>query len=316
VQDKFIVGKVFTGNVPVNTVLSGDAAGSANLNGWIDCTQYRSVYITITQSASVTTSKLQLEVSNDGVNTINNPIGFFDLQGVAASSTISTGSGITLSATAGTTVTRVGNVGFRYLRIRVQTAITTASTTTVQAFITLRQTPAPYFIMAGGNLSQLNGQNMAQGSTLASPNVMAGNLTFIPLGGNDKSVQRPEYIGAPMSNGIGSTQLFNGPYARLAYVDLAGGVVVAGVQPYLAEDKTYPVNVRLERSTAGQDSVQDLLQQILIELRANNYYTRETPMAVAALLQSPNLLSSATSMQDDPESFADDSTTSRYQKGH
>ena len=92
---------------------------------------------------------------------------------------------------------------------------------------------------------------------------------------------------------------------------------VAGPQPFLAEDKTYPVNVRLERTTSSQDSVQDLLQQVLVELKALNYYTREMPTAIATLSQSANPLSSGfSSMQDDPEALADDPTLYRYQRGH
>ena len=306
VQDKFIVGKVFTGNVPLNTVLSGDAAGSANFNGWIECTQYRSVYITVTQSASVTTGVLTIDVSNDGINTLNNPVGFFDTQGVASGPASSAGNNISLSGTAGTTLPRFGPISWRYIRIRVSTAIS-STTTNVQAFITLRQTPAPVTISAQTNLTYLNGQAFPAASTPTSSNPIITNFPFMPSGGTDRSVVRSELIGNPGAGGITQSYLTNGPYSRINYVDLAGAVGASGPQPFLAEDKTYPVNVRLERSTAGQDSVQDLLQQILVELRALNYYTREMPSSIAQMLSVGNPNSEyPTAMADEPQSFYND----------
>jgi len=136
------------------------------------------------------------------------------------------------------------------------------------------------------------------------------------LGGVDRSIIRSELIGNTGAGGIAQNYLTNGPYSRSIYTDLAGGMGVAGPQPFLAEDKTYPVNVRLERTISGQDSVQDLLQQVLVELKALNYYTREMPTAIVSLMQSPNAFAVPASMQDDPENFFDDSTLSRLQKGH
>jgi hypothetical protein len=53
--------------------------------------------------------------------------------------------------------------------------------------------------------------------------------------------------------------------------------------------------------------VQDLLRQILVELKAMNYYTRETPSAIAQMMQYPIATAEyPTSMVDEPESFAND----------
>jgi len=313
VQDKVIVGKFFSGGVPTSTVVSGDAAGSANFNGWIDCTQYRSAYITVTQSAAVTTGSIICEVSNDGINAINNPVGFFDTQGVSATS-VATVNSITLSTTAGTTQTRFGPIGWRYLRLRVVSTIASASANfTVQAFIVLRQVTAPIVISSQTNITHL--ANNALGAA-SSANTANNPTTVLPIGGTDNSVVNPQIQGAPTSISTAFTNYAPGPYWRRNYVDFTGNTGVAGPDPRYAEDKTYPVNVRLERTTAGQDSVQDLLQQVLLELRALNYYTREMPVAIATLVQSPNAFNSSASMQDDPENFADDLTISRYQKGH
>jgi hypothetical protein len=312
VQDKFIVGKVFTGNVPVNVVLNEDASAQPNIGGWIDCTQYGSIYVTVTQSASVTAGAIQLEVSNDGVNVVNNPIGFFDVQGVASGALNSTGAGISLSGTAGTTLTRVGNIAWRYVRLRVSTAIASTATN-VQAFITLRKVTTPYMMGTQMNFTQIASSNLP----IINQALSATNTNGImPIGGYDYSVVRPDIQGAPYP--IAATNSSIGPYWRRNYVDFAGNQGVAGPDPRYAEDKTYPVNVRLEHTTSGQDSVQDLLQQMLVEFKALNYYIRELPQAIAAMNQLPNpqAASNPASMQDDSENFADDPTTYLYRKGH
>lgn len=303
VQDKVIVGKFFSGGVPTSTVVSGDAAGSANLNGWIDCTQYRSAYITVTQSASVTTGSIICETSNDGINAINNPVGFFDTQGVASTPVSSTNT-ITLSGVAGTTHARFGPIGWRYLRLRVVSTIATAASTNTQAIITLRQTPAPISISAASNISYISGNALG---VAALANTANQTTSVFPSGGTDNSVVNPQIQGAPTSISTAFTSYAPGPYWRRNYVDFTGGQGVAGPDPRYAEDKTYPVNVRLERTTAGQDSVQDLLQQILSELKALNYYTREMPSSIAQMLSVGNPNSEyPTAMADEPQSFYND----------
>jgi hypothetical protein len=179
----------------------------------------------------------------------------------------------------------------------------------------LRMTPSIYTV-AQVNQQNIAGSNPVTPASMISAQTASLNYPFFPLGGVDKSLIRSELIGAPVPNGVANQYLFNGPYARSIYTDLAGGVGVAGPQPFLAEDKTYPVNVRLERTTSGQDSVQDLLQQLLIEHRAMNYYLRELPVAVAALLQSPNTFNTPASMADDPENFASDARNDQNMRGH
>jgi hypothetical protein len=306
VQDKFIVGKVFTGNVPVNTVLSGDAAGSANLNGWIECTQYRSAYISIFQSASATSGAAIIEVSNDGVNALQYPAAFYDTQGVAAGNTAIASTMSLGTATGATTLARVGSIGWRYLRLRVSTALVLPTAgMTVQAFITLRQTTAPYVVVTQANMQVLaNGNfpvvNNALGTLTATSSVM-------PTGSLDNSIVNPQIQGVPYPIANTTIPYAAGPYWRRNYIDFTGGQGVAGPDPRYAEDKTYPVNVHLERSTAGQDSVQDLLQQILVELRALNYYTREMPSSIAQMLSVGNPNSEyPTAMADEPQSFYND----------
>lgn len=315
IQDKFIVGKVFTTTVPISTILNIDSS-TTTLNGWIDCTQYSSAYISIAQSGSVTSGVVAIEVSNDGVNTFNTPVGFYDTQNVSAGNTSSAGTTVSLGTTTGATaVTRVGNIGWRYLRLRVSTTINASSPTTIQAFITLRKTTLPYVFATQTNLTALNGSTLPTiGNNLASSSFTTGILT---VGSTDNSIVNPQIQGAPYPITNTSIPYGVGPYWRRGYIDFAGNQGVSGPDPRYAEDKTYPVNVRLERTTSGQDSVQDLLLQILVELKAMNHYTRETPQAIAVALSTGNPSNiSMSSMADDPENFFDDATTFKLNKGH
>jgi hypothetical protein len=317
IQDKFIVGKLFQGATPANTVISGDASGSANLNGWIDCLQYRSVAFHVVQSTSATAGAVIFDVSNDGVNLITNPVGFFDTQGVD-STTLGATNASTLSTTGAKTIVRVGNIAWRYFRIRVSTAFT--GTPIVQAFITLRMTASPYVNVPNADVKAIAGGNIPTLTTASPHNALSttNNTTGImPMGGTDNSVVNPQIQGVPYPIASTNTAYVAGPYYRRNYVDFAGNMGVAGPDPRFAEDKTNPVNVRLERSTAGQDSVQDLLQQLLIEQRAMNYYLRELPTAIAQMLALPNPnVEFPSSMQDDPENFASDASPPMNVRGH
>ena len=312
IRDKYISSRNI--GTPLNnlTVIPMDGAEpiSTNPGGWLDVSQYRSIYVNMVCQGTLT-GAITIECSNDGINLLNTAVSFYDTQ-VVDLQPYTPGSGA-MSLGTNKVATRVGNLSWRYLRFRVTTAIAGSGTVAVTAM--LRMTIAPY------NFSQVNTQLLAgQLPTTAASMTSAGTVSatypFFPLGGGDRSIIRSEVIGNMGAGGIAQNYLNNGPYARSIYTDLAGGMGVAGPQPFLAEDKTYPVNVRLERTTNGQDSVQDLLQQVLVELKALNYYTRETPTAIASLMQSPNAFAVPASMQDDPENFFNDPTLSRLQKGH
>ena len=318
IQDKFIPGRVFQGAVPVNTALTNDPS-APNVNGWIDCLQYRSVAFEVLQASSASAGAVIFEVSNDGVNAISNPVGFFDTQGVD-STALGASNASTLSTTGAKTIVRVGNITYRYFRIRVSTAIT--GTPYLQTFVTLRMTASPYVNIPNAKITDIgNGSVPTQtgtGTNATNSAVSTTNQTsaYVPIGGDDRSIVNPVVQSNPGPIASTNTNYSPGPYYRRNYVDYSGAMGVAGPDPRYAEDKTSPVNVRLERTTSGQDSVQDLLQQLLVEIKALNYYIREMPVAVATLLQSPNTFNSPASMNDDPENIADDPTTYRYQKGH
>jgi len=305
IRDLYIASKNIGTPLSVNTVIPMDGAYPipTNPGGWIDVAQYRSLYMNMVCLGTLT-GTISIEVSNDGVNLVNSPgFNFYDTQSLDA---IPAGALTSGAVSLGTNknATRVGNLGWRYLRFRVTTAVGGTGTVVVTAM--LRMTLSPYGV-SQAQLSSIQGNNY--GSAASMTNAGAQSATFPPLvvGGNDCSVIRSEFIGNMGAGGIAQNYNTNGPYARNAYYDLAGAQGASGPQPFLAEDKTYPVNVRLERSTNGQDSVQDLLQQVLVQLKAQTYYIRELPNAIAQMAQYPNPNSEyPTSMADEPESFYND----------
>jgi hypothetical protein len=307
IQDKYIVGRAFSGNIPVNTILTNDTSIPTQ-QGWIDCSQYRSLAVFVNQSATATAGTITFEFSNDGVNLLNPVVGLFDTQGVDSLSFVSSVSS-SLSTTGAKTITRFGNIVWKYFRIRVTSAITSTSSI-VQATVMLRMTTSPVSIIPQANIGGINNGTFPTQTTGALNNAInTTNLTtaYLPIGGDDKSVINPQIQGAPYPIASTNASYVTGPFYRRNYVDFAGGVGVAGLDPRYSEDKTYPVNVRLERTTAGQESVQDILAQILVELKAMNYYTRELPVAVGQVLQGANPNATyPTAMQDELENFFHD----------
>lgn len=318
IRDLYIAGRAFSGGIPVNTILTNDAS-VPNQQGWIDCSQYRSIVLYINQSAAVTSGVVSFEFSNDGANLLNNPVGLFDTQGVDSTPLISTTSS-TFSTTGAKTIARFGNIAWRYFRLRITTAV--ASTAAViQAFVMLRMTMSPVVFVPQANLQSINGgQFPTQTATALNNAISTTNNTaaYMPVGGDDKSVVNPQIQGAGYPIASTNAAYVAGPFYRRNYVDFAGGIGVAGPDPRYAEDKTYPVNVRLERTTNGQESVQDMLRQILVELKALSYYTRELPMAISSLNQtpSPSIFGMPSSMADDPENLYNDQTLFDYRKGN
>ena len=300
IQDKFITGRAFTQTTTfLNYNMLLDAKDSGiNPGAPLDCTQYRSFYFQYNAGAtsgagSTVNATFIPEASNDLVNWTN--VSMYRLDG-GSSVGVNEIRNINPINIAGNAVYG-GNIMMRFFRLRCS-AFTSASF--IQFTTILRMTPMTYTAQTYTNIGQVGGTAVVGGATLTNP--AAAGATFPPIivGGTDRSIVRSELIGAMGQGGINNNYLYNGPYGRNAYYDLAGAAGVAGPQPFLSEDKTYPVNVRLERSTSGQDSVQDLLQQILLELKINNHYTRETPLALAT--------SNFSSMNDDIMALANDKT--------
>jgi hypothetical protein len=308
IKDAFITGRAFTQTASYfgyNMLLDAADSGKAPAAP-IDCLQYRSIYFQMNSAGTAggnntVNANFLPEASNDLVNWVN--VAAVRLDGASA-----------VGGTETRSINPVNYSGFaifganlmmRYFRLRCNSF---SNSTFIQFTTTLRMTAMTYQINTFTNIGQQGGSGIGGASTMKAAGTQGDNIPPLIVGGLDRSIFRQELMGAMGAGGINNNYLTNGPYARNAYYDLAGAAGVAGPQPFLAEDKTYPVNVRLERTTNAQDSVQDLLQQILVELKALNYYTREIPLA----LNSGHL----TSMDDDPENFFDDKTIARLTRGH
>lgn len=302
VLDKVIVGKVFTQTTTflgANGLLPQEQA-SINPNGPLDCAGYRSAYIQVIAGATVT--GFFFEGSNDGVNWVNIPM--YSL----ASSVITETYTFTVSANA--IALYAVSITTRYIRMRCSSF---TSNSQLQFVTTLRMTPMTHAQRNVVNIQQINGSAITNTSTPTSYNVYGNSSPGLPLGGSDKSYVRSEIIGAP--NPTWATYVNISGAMRQASYNIAGSAAVNGPNAIYAEDKVEPVNVRLERSTRSQDSVQDLLQQLLVEVKALSYYVRELPMATAAALSTATP-SSYSSMEDDPENFYNDPTLFAYMKGN
>lgn len=325
ILDKYIFGKAYTQTstyLGFNMLLPQEQA-SIDPGAPLDCLQYRSIYFQfnsggVTGGANGVNATFLPEISNDLVNWTNTEV--FRLDG---------GSAVGVTPTRSINPANIGgnalygaNLSARYFRLRCSGFITTVF---IQFTTTLRMTPMTVVTETYTNFAQQNGSSLAQGVTNFNSNNQgvtttggqtSSGISPLLIGATDHSVVRQEMLGAPINPAV-TAYNFGGPWARQANVDVAGAFTVSGPMPFMAEEKTTPVNVRLERSTNGQDSVQDLLQQILVELKALSYYTRELPVSIAlAVSQGNPLMADPGSMSDDPENFYNDPTLSQYRKGN
>ncbi|CAB4133494.1 hypothetical protein UFOVP250_209 [uncultured Caudovirales phage] len=314
ILDKYIFGKAYTQtSTYLNyNMLLDQAQASIDPGAPLDCLQYRSLYFQFNSGGPVgggntVNAAFIFEGSNDLINWTN--VSGYRLDGGSTVGVVEVRNFNPINI--GVNGTYGFNIMLRYFRVRC-TSFTSSSF--IQFSTTLRMTSLTYTTQAYVNIGQQNGSAIPGGTaSFNSSNqtvsglgtITSGTVAPIIVGGGDKSIVRAEMIGAPINPAVTGYN-FSGPWSRQASFDIGGGANVTGVNPLFAEDKTYPVNVRLERTTQGQDSVQDLLQQILIELKAMNYYIRETPQAIGQLLQGATANIVPTAMQDEVESFSYD----------
>lgn len=323
VQDKYISGKAWTQSTTYlnyNMLLTPEQA-AIDPAAPIDCLQYRSICIQFNSggSASATntvSATFVFEASNDLVNWTNVTMWRPEGGSAVGVNNIRNFNPINYGASG----TFVGALTARYFRVRCSSF---TSTGFIQFTTVLRMIPFTTQVESFTNIVQQGGSGLAAGVVNFNTAVQTVSTTggtqstgVSPLifGASDRSVVRQEMLGAPINPAV-TAYNFNGPWTRQTNVDVAGGLTVSGPVPWLAEEKTAPVNVRLERTTWGQDSVQDLLLEVLAEMKALNYYTRETPLAIARAL-STAVPTSYPSMQDDPENFYDDPSSFNTRKGY
>jgi hypothetical protein len=222
-------------------------------------------------------------------------------------STFATVLGIPLSAVGGTFASATAAtanlisafpVAARYMRFSAAAA--------TQIIIYLRQTPfASYTAFGTASVTVTGTAAVTASGTVAVGTAASAN---------------PVPIGAVDSSGL----------TRRVLTDTTGAVnIVAPTNQSLSVSNQYlnssntiyseqylPLRVEEIRTTRGQDSTQDLLQQILVELKTLNYYTRETPNAINLMLQQSSLAGfMPASMQDEQEQFFSDITLFNLTKG-
>jgi hypothetical protein len=276
INDLHILGRLYTVSCPVNTnVLLADAGVATNYTAFIDCLQYRSISIQTVQVNSVTAGIVTFEASNDGFNWLAYPLYVQSTTNLVYGSQTTS---ISLGTGGSTTTYYAGPIQYRYFRVRMSTAM---ASTAAQFQVTTMLRMAPFTQSSVGqvNLSQINGASPAPvGTTGAAPPLLVG--------------------------GVDSTAL-----ARRILTDILGSIsIVPGLQATDAEQR-FPLQVQEFRTTRGQESTQDILAQVLLELKALTYYMRELPTAIATMNQLPNPASmgSPAGMQEEPESlFRDD----------
>jgi hypothetical protein len=199
--------------------------------------------------------------------------------------------GLPLSATAGTysgTTAATANlisafpVAARYMRF--------SSATLTNVIIYLRQQPFASFAGYGNQTvtASVSG-TAAVGATTAANPVLVGGVDSGAL------VRRVLTDTAGQLQTDVNNQLYNGA---------------------IYTEQFLPLRVEQIHTNRGQDSLQDLLTQILVELKTLNYYTRETPNSINLMLQQSSLAGfMPASMQDEQEQFFSDSTLFNLIKG-
>ena len=286
INDLHIVGRTYStaNGIPVNTNLMLDNAivtAGANFANSNDCLQYRSVSLQFIQTSSVSSGSVIFEASNDNINWISYPI-FSSAAGNygTQTSTFNFGTG------SGSNNYYEGPLVYRYFRARLSGAVS-GGTGTIQCTARLSMnTYSPKFSQNSSNITQL------AGSGLASAGGAAG-APPLPVGGVDSA-----------------------NITRRVLTDTAGAISVTGA-PATTAEYYLPIQVQTARTTRGQESLNDNLAQILIELRALNHYIRELPTAIAAMSQFPNpeAMGSPQGMQDEPESLYRDDNVLNNRRG-
>ena len=283
INDLHIIGRQYNVSCPVNTnVLLADAGGGANYTVFIDCLQYRSIAIQTVQVNSVTAGVVTFEASNDGFNWLAYPLYFQSTSGpVYGNQTTS----ISLGTGGGTSTYYAGPIQYRYFRVRMSTAMASTAAT-YQVITMLRMSPFTQSSVGQFNLSQING--------------------VIPAGVGVAVTQNPITVGGQDAQSL----------ARRLLTDPSGAVAITGT-PATNSEYFPPVQVQEFRTTRGQESTQDILAQVLLELKALTYYIRELPTAIATMSQLPNPQSVAgpASMQDEPESLFRDESVLNNRRG-
>ena len=275
IQDLYVAGGMLgTGNLNINA-LTGTYAS-------IDLIQYRSVSLQVNTFNSGTVT-ITFEGSNDNQNFVTAP-----LYDAAAP----TGAPITATAVAANTFRFFsGPTPFRYFRARISTAVATGHAQALARF-----SMAPWSAVYT-QIASSSGQNVSVGLSNINGSTLATSATGTPSVG-------VTYMGtaAVISAGIAGTLAVGGNLADGSTPTL-NGVRTAGIDPQgllrtLRTDAQGNVAVQQDPTTAGSPSLNDILLQVLGQLKVLTHYTRELAGA----------LNSGQSLQDDEAAMLADPT--------
>lgn len=212
-------------------------------------------------------------------------------------STFSSVLGVITSSSANTFVsTTVATAGAIYAFPSVARYMRFSAAATTNIIIYLRQQPFASFIGYGNTSVNIIGTPAVTASgTVAVGTTASANP--VPIGGFDSTGLTRRFL--TDTTGQIQTDVNNQLYNGAIYTE-----------------QFLPLRVEEIHTTRGQDSTQDLLQQILVELKTLNYYTREIPNAVNLMLQQSSLAGfMPASMQDEQEQFFSDATLFNLTKG-
>jgi len=221
-----------------------------------DCLQYRSVALQISAGAGISAGALSFECCN----TLDS--GFWISMPLLDETATTNAAATAYTLAASTNRFFRGPIEFRYFRVRVSTAVAGGP---VEISATFRMTPFSMPLITAvpsNNISQVGGNATAS----------AGIIGTMPAAG-------PTAVGvvsAAYPVPIGSVDYNN--YVRKILSDAMGHLVIAGSDP---TKRAEPVAVRLVDSAPGKMHVSEILELILNELRAQNYFLKELPLVLS-----------------------------------
>ena len=270
-------------------------ANPSVISPWLDVSRWGSIFIEI-ETLGATTGAITFETTNDPGQA---PLAM-QMWDLAAPGTLP----VTNFTLASNTVRYWGGpTTFKYFRARVSTILAGG---TLTAFTTLRRAPfvpiQNYIanITAGVAGTLAVGGNVADGTTTTLQPVLAGGQA--PTGA--QSIQAatatipafPVIAAGQTKKGLTDT-LGNGGVTSVMDMTalrkpLGGPVTVSGIRWGYSSGDFQPVKVALDTSALIDGmSIQDLLAEILLQFKVNNYYLQiwagvnDTPADVAQLVQ-------------------------------
>ena len=260
ILDKYIIAKpLFPGSLGANALAPIENAG------WLDCSQYRSIFFQVNTAVGVTVS-LTFEASNDGANAVN--VTVLDLA-APSSSPIQT-----VSQSASTQRFFGAAIQFRYFRARISTAI--VGNGGISAFTMLRMVPFATVPTATVTAAGFSGLLAVGGRSAVGVTPPEAPVT---IGGVDNTVgagvTRRFLTDIQGSIGVTTMVALSGAQAQMS-----NPVTVAGPVRGTIQGQYLPIRAQIDPNLPANANDTELLHQILIQLKTMNYYLKEMPWMI------------------------------------